>query len=67
MSAEGLITEIPVQEWSVLRDLYHSDWPKDYITFFIIDHAIKHWKENGGVQIFSLDNDFKDGSFVFVS
>ncbi|KAL5278800.1 GLYATL3 family protein [Megaselia abdita] len=61
------ITEIPVREWSTLRDMYLVNWPKDYITYFTIDHALKHWKENGGVSIYSLENDYEDGTFLYVS
>lgn len=67
MSSLQLVTQIPLEKLSSLRDMYLENWPKYYITYFTIDHALKNWKKNGNIQIFGLDDDYEDGSFVCVS
>lgn len=63
------IFEIPCDELPSLRDLFLQNWPENMIGYYTIDNYIR-WLTNDpnirNLKIYSLNNDFRDGTFVVI-
>ncbi|XP_063698005.1 uncharacterized protein LOC134828946 [Culicoides brevitarsis] len=62
---------IPSTDWASLRDLFLIEWPKHIVSYSLLQNYItwltkdpKYVKEN--VEIYSLNGDWKDGTFYLV-
>lgn len=63
MTSKSFVSEISENNLLILLDLYKKKWPENYITFHALNHALKN---KDGVKIYSLNNDIKDGTFIYV-
>lgn len=71
MKLKNFLLEIPSADWPVLRDMYVDNWPENYSTYFAIDNGIKLKHRdpidyNKEVQMFSLNGDWSDGTFILL-
>lgn len=71
MKLKNFLLEIPVADWPVLRDMYTDNWPSNYSTYFAIDNGIKlkqmdPVEYNKEVQMYSLNGDWSDGTFILL-
>lgn len=62
---------IPCVEWPKLRDLFLIEWPKHIVPYSLLQNYI-NWSVKvaeyveKNVEIYSLDSDWKDGTFYLV-
>lgn len=71
MKLKNFLLEIPSENWIDLRDMYAGNWPENYSTYFAIENAIKlkeqdHENFSKEVQMFSLNGDWSDGTFILL-
>lgn len=63
------IQEIPAADWSVLRDKFLIDWPKNMLGYYTVDNFVR-WKsyepDIEHLNLYALDGDWSDGTFVAV-
>lgn len=71
MKLKNFLLDIPTVDWPVLRDMYVDNWPENYSTYFAIENGIKlrhkdptDYKKE--VQMFSLNGDWSDGTFILL-
>lgn len=63
---DSAYTKVAQNQYSMLRDRYRIDWPSHFISYFLINHAIRNSSLNDA-EIYTSDRDLSDGSFIYVS
>lgn len=63
------ICEISPSDWPELRDIYLPDWPKNIYAYNLLDNYLNWIKRDPKIKnlkIYSLNGDWRDGTFVVI-
>lgn len=60
------LVEIPVEDWTRLRDMFAEFWPRDILAYNAIDNHLKIKTKNPSApsRILCLNGDWSDGTFI---
>lgn len=64
------LIDIPIDDLSLLRDLYKIDWPKYSIGYGTVDTYVRWLNQDPKIphlRILSLNGDWSDGTFVIIA
>lgn len=67
--AENKLVEVYENDWIDLRNLYRAQWPKNIVTYYILDNFIGWVKQQPGfkhLHVYSLNGDWTDGTFALI-
>jgi sRNA-binding regulator protein Hfq len=63
------IFEIPPTDWPELRDIYLPEWPKNIYAYNLLDNYLNWIKRDPKIKnlkVYSLNGDWRDGTFVVI-
>lgn len=60
------LTELPMEFWPKLQELFTQDWPKHFQAYEVLKNQYRLEKEGkiSGTEVYILDDDWSDGTFI---
>lgn len=68
-SMENTLVKVDRNDWHILRNMYEKSGEEYYLTYAVIDNFIQLFEQDQNVKhvnLFCLNGDYSDGTFVMI-